>query len=763
MSTPGSRKAVLVLGIFFLSFSLYLLSYSGNFHSSDEVSMYAVTESLAQRGEFQINKIAWMHRTETQVGRYGVDGNTYSYHSVAQSLAGIPLYLVAVVRESVGNVQTVMLTNSLVTSLTNALLFLLVLRLGYSAKVGVGMALLHGFASLAWPYAKTFFSEPLGALLMVAALYVFVRHLRSGGDRSLFALGTLLGILAVVKMAYLVVAPVFLMAVAVAGWRERGDDDWLRWARSALAFGLPIALALALLGMYNQLRFGSPLETGYPSLAFKTSFVAGLSGLLFSPGRGLLFYSPVVILGLIGIPVSLRRNRIETWTILAILIVYIGFFSKWYVWWRGVNWGPRYLLPIVPLLVLLAAPTLENAFRRRRWPSRILAGALMGISFAIQLAAVAANYLLYSIHLREAYPDIETNLAPLYDPRLSPLFNQFHLLWPLQTDLALWDQAGARDLALVAAIAAAVLFWAAAIVAALRSAKRSAAAATLSLLLLGGLASSALLGQSLLLRSYTGPGEDYRDLTRMLAGAGKRQDAIVAVTPYHYHMNHYKLSLPVYGLELMPRLPSESSALLEKAMSGHPRLWLVTAGLPPSDPGNDVERMLNQTAFKATDEWVGRFRLCLFGSPKPDPTSDAEVVNASIGNAIQLESYRWNRLPSTSGDMGQLCLNWKALSPIEEDYTVFVHLVGEDGRLWAQRDTWPGGGYRPTSTWSEGERIEDRLGLLLVPEAPEGRYTVAVGMYRSDGSRLPVSGPGAQFEEGYILLPAIDIGREPSP
>ena len=59
MPTPGSRRAVLALSIFFLSLSLYLLSYSGNFHSSDEVSMYAVTESLAQRGEFQINKIAW--------------------------------------------------------------------------------------------------------------------------------------------------------------------------------------------------------------------------------------------------------------------------------------------------------------------------------------------------------------------------------------------------------------------------------------------------------------------------------------------------------------------------------------------------------------------------------------------------------------------------------------------------------------------------------------------------------------------------------
>ncbi len=763
MPTPGSRRAVLALSIFFLSLSLYLLSYSGNFHSSDEVSMYAVTESLAQRGEFHINKIAWMHRTEAQVGNYGSDGNIYSYHSVAQSLVGIPLYLLARVQEGAGNVQTIMLTNSFVTSLTNALLFLLVLRLGYSAKVGVSVALLHGFASLAWPYAKTFFSEPLGALLMVGALYVHASHHRSGGDRALLVLGTLLGLLVVVKPAYVVVAPVFLIATAIARWREGEDHDWLKWARSILAFGLPIALALALLGLYNHFRFGSPLETGYPSLAFETSFVAGISGLLLSPGRGLLFYSPVVMLGLMGIPRSLRRNRMETWLILAILIVHIGLFSTWYVWWRGVNWGPRYLLPIVPLLILLAAPTLEGAFRRRRWPSLALIGVLAGVSFAIQLAAVTANYLLYSIRLREAFPDIETNLAPLYDPRLSPLFNQFRLLWPLQSDLALWDQAGARDGALMAVIAAAALFWAGAIITSLRSAKRSASMTIISLLLLGGLASSTLLGQTLLLRSYAVPGQDYRDLTQMLEEARKGQDAIVAVTPYHYHMNHYKLSLPIYGLELTSQLPSESARLLDKAVSNHPRLWLVTAGLPPADSGNDVERILSHKAFKATDEWVGELRLCLFGSPSPDPASDTEAVNAGIGDVIELESYRWDRLPSTSGDTGQLCLNWEAFSPIQEDYTVFVHLIGEDGHLWAQRDAWPVGGYRPTSTWSKGERIEDHLGLLLAPEAPEGRYTVAVGMYRADGSRLPTSGPGSKPDEGYILLPPIEIGHQSSP
>jgi hypothetical protein len=64
-----------------------------------------------------------------------------------------------------------------------------------------------------------------------------------------------------------------------------------------------------------------------------------------------------------------------------------------------------------------------------------------------------------------------------------------------------------------------------------------------------------------------------------------------------------------------------------------------------------------------------------------------------------------------------------------EDYTVFVHLVGPDGRLHGQVDSWPVQGSHPTSQWRPGEEVADAYDVRLDPDAPPGQYSIQVGWY----------------------------------
>ncbi|HID61481.1 MAG TPA: DUF2142 domain-containing protein [Anaerolineae bacterium] len=75
-----------------------------------------------------------------------------------------------------------------------------------------------------------------------------------------------------------------------------------------------------------------------------------------------------------------------------------------------------------------------------------------------------------------------------------------------------------------------------------------------------------------------------------------------------------------------------------------------------------------------------------------------------------------------------LRLYWQALSKMNEDYTVFVHWLDEEGRILTQQDNQPRSGTYPTGLWDEGEIVEDRYHLVV----PAGRPPVilAVGMYR---------------------------------
>jgi 4-amino-4-deoxy-L-arabinose transferase-like glycosyltransferase len=88
-------------------------------------------------------------------------------------------------------------------------------------------------------------------------------------------------------------------------------------------------------------------------------------------------------------------------------------------------------------------------------------------------------------------------------------------------------------------------------------------------------------------------------------------------------------------------------------------------------------------------------------------------------------------------EAANLTLNWQSLRPADKNYTVFVHLLDEQGVLVGQHDGEPGNGRLPTSMWLPGEFLADSHPLTL---PGSGQYTLAVGAYDwQTGQRLPVT------------------------
>jgi len=107
----------------------------------------------------------------------------------------------------------------------------------------------------------------------------------------------------------------------------------------------------------------------------------------------------------------------------------------------------------------------------------------------------------------------------------------------------------------------------------------------------------------------------------------------------------------------------------------------------------------------------------------------------------------------------RLSLLWRALRPIDENYTVFVHLLGaafNDKRgnyIWGQQDAVPRNGTAPTTSWTEGALVADEYAVPLDEDAPPGEYEIELGMYaRDSGRRLPVmTGDGRQADDRVII------------
>jgi len=134
-----------------------------------------------------------------------------------------------------------------------------------------------------------------------------------------------------------------------------------------------------------------------------------------------------------------------------------------------------------------------------------------------------------------------------------------------------------------------------------------------------------------------------------------------------------------------------------------------------------------------------------FAAPAPAHPQSATLGEVGKSPLVRFLGYDLTPASLRPGETVRLGLYWRAESEADDDYTVFTHLVGPDGRIYAQRDNPPAGGSRPTSGWLAGEVIDDRYELRLDDRAPAGTYKLEVGMYRPDtGARL-LAGAGTSI------------------
>ncbi len=146
------------------------------------------------------------------------------------------------------------------------------------------------------------------------------------------------------------------------------------------------------------------------------------------------------------------------------------------------------------------------------------------------------------------------------------------------------------------------------------------------------------------------------------------------------------------------------------------------------------------------------------------PLTGGPVIN--FDNRILLLGYDLD--PSTGsghrrqqlrpGETLELSLTWQGLQRMDQDYTVFVHILDEGQRIWGQEDIGPVHGTYPTSQWKEGEIIEDIHSVQLSYEAPPGEYQIEVGLYLlSTMARLPVLDEGMKAIDDKMIIEGIVV------
>jgi hypothetical protein len=203
----------------------------------------------------------------------------------------------------------------------------------------------------------------------------------------------------------------------------------------SVCFLIPLAAVSGVIVYLNYARFSNvDIVTTYTANvpASSHTFWRGLYGNLLSPGRSVILYSPPIVLGLLGLGGLFRRFRAEAVLFSTIVLLYLVTYSVWRGWHGGWAWGPRFLLPAIPLIMISAAFFLQG---RRSW---LLAAGLTALGMTIQLLAVTVNYMHVQSDVLSVGLDPQVNM--LFDWSISAIpLHFFYLLEGRSFDLWIWE------------------------------------------------------------------------------------------------------------------------------------------------------------------------------------------------------------------------------------------------------------------------------------------------------------------------------------
>jgi len=160
------------------------------------------------------------------------------------------------------------------------------------------------------------------------------------------------------------------------------DFEFKYWVGGLFGILIPFLFFI----YYNNTFYQSLTNQGYASQlenSWLGNFPESFIGMFLSPSKGVLIYSPIFILSLIGFYYGYKNHnlvKISFWIVLIHCLV----LSKWKHWYGGYGFGYRMVSDVIPFFIVPIWYLLESHYEKVK---KILF-LLVGISFLIQFSGL---------------------------------------------------------------------------------------------------------------------------------------------------------------------------------------------------------------------------------------------------------------------------------------------------------------------------------------------------------------------------------------
>ena len=255
------------------------------------------------------------------------------------------------------------------------------------------------------------------------------------------------------------------------------------------------------------------------------------------------------------------------------------------------------------------------------------------------------------------------------------------------------------------------------------------------------------------------PGALHYALQHVQPGDGVVLDSADQAGQFWYYMT-------VRGQDEVPNLTFRAAAsdvpgtqhTLDTMLANQHGIWLLNWDTLYVDNNHVVEEYLSRSAFQAFKRTVGSDSYEYFVAPTHDQPR-AQDLDLSCDGALHLSRLALYGSSFRPGQVLPLEATWQAQGSSRADYMMSWRLVDAQGHVIAQRDSTPEAGFAPTSGWSRGQTVVDRLGLQIPATAPAGQYNVQLVTYDGASGRACTM-TGSNPPGGPIPVAALTVADE---
>jgi len=794
MTNSADRRHRLRIFLLLVTFCLgiYMLTYRAVIQSGDTRRALDAVTSTVRYGDWLMDETNWIKLPFRIRESAALPLGEYRVEERLNILLASPLLRIAEALPRLGNIHTVWLFNVIITSLTVGLIYLILRAMSYADIVAVIVAISAGLGTNLWAYSQTFFREPLTAFFILTTLFALqCGHGSSLGGRAISLVFAAIGMFLAYETKHSAVFA--LPAIVVFALPDRHIQRFpaLRKALiTLLAFtGLTICILMLLVPFPPMardllLRFGIQTD----------QLAAALRAYILSPGASVWATSPLLLLAIPGGIVLWRRGQKRL--VASVCLLFAGYSLGHALltrshWFGGLSWPPRFLLPAVPVLMLLTAPIAQALLQGRDRRLRIIWVALLCYGIWIQFVGVSLSFDRYG----ESLPSDSHGLAE-WEPSLTqPRYFRWVVLpkrWSdigfeflsARANLPVWGASFALFSALVAATLAYILRHP-------RHGWRHLAP-LLSLLSLPLIFLNLMSAHDKDPRTQSRQKALHEALDYLAANARADDVLLLPGTDYaEFVLNHIDANSPRPIILERPLAQAASDRQPAAVVSENPNDWFdVQSFRTIRQIAEHQERLwvLNNTSpfmpwsFRPLERYLAQHyhplrevklptadatvRLLEYStrSAAPNPLSPFAgdiATDLQYGSSIRLLSLVLPNGESYGpGETIELSLLWETDSPVEHDYTVawFIADQATNTPIVQGQDSGPQDSFAPTSSWRPGRAVWDNRALRVPEDASPGDYQIWVLMYRYDSesgdvAKLPVSGKTVTEDATVGILP----------